>query len=140
MTSTRNRRWRLATIAGAAVTALLLAGCSGDTDGENRSAEPVTAVPGPAVGLADDVPTSLAFVDQSVAPSTGTIAIDAGGTGVHSAPDRLYTRLGEVGPGDRVGLTGNRAGVEGEEWAEIIWKDGTAWIPRSALASRAGSD
>ena len=56
MTSTRNRRWRSATIAGAAVTAVLLAGCSGDTADENRSAEPVTSVPGPAVGLAADIP------------------------------------------------------------------------------------
>lgn len=111
-----------------------MAGCSAG-DGEDRSAEPLTSVPGPTIGLAEEVPASLAFVDQSVAPSTGTIAADAGTVGVHSAPDRLFTRLGDLDAGATVGLTGNRAGVDGEEWAEIIWADSTAWIPTSALAS-----
>lgn len=90
---------------------------------------------GPAIGLAAQAPPSLAFVDQSVAPSAGTIAAGAGTVGVHSAPDVLYTRLGAVTAGDAVGLTGNRADVDGEEWAEIIWADSTGWIPTSALAS-----
>lgn len=116
------------------MAAALIAGC-GAGGGEGRSMEPSTTVPGPTIGLAEEAPASLAFVDQSVAPSTGTIAAGAGTVGVHSAPDRLYTRLGEIGAGDTVGLTGNRAGVDGEEWAEIIWADSTAWIPTSALAS-----
>ncbi len=37
-------------------------------------------------------------------------------------------------PGDRVGLTGNRAGVEDEQWAEVIWGTSTAWILVDALA------
>ena len=135
MTPRRNRRWRSAAIASAAVLAVVATGCSVATGDGDRAAEAVTSVPGPAIGLADAVPASLAFVDQSVAPSTGTIALRPGVTGVHSAPDALYTRVGEVAAGDRVGLTGNRAGVDGEEWAEIIWGNGTAWIPTSALAS-----
>lgn len=112
-----------------------MAGCSGGSDDEGRSADrPLPAVSGPTIGLAEEPPASLAFVDQSVAPSTGIIAAESDAVGVHSAPDRLFTRLGEIAAGEAVGLTGNRAGVDGEEWAEIIWADNTAWIPTNALA------
>jgi hypothetical protein len=122
-------------LAGAVLAAALMAGCGAGADEGDRSVQPPGAVPGPTIGLAEEPPSSLAFVDQTVAPSTGTIAADAGTVGVHSAPDRLYTRLGELPAGDTVGLTGNRAGVDGEEWAEIIWADSTAWVPASALAT-----
>ena len=131
MTTKPARRWQTATFAGAAGTALLLAGCGADGGAEQRSVSPTPAIAGPAIGLAEEVPAELAFVDQSVAPSIGTIAA---ATGVHSAPDRLYTRLGEARAGDTVGLTGNRADVGDEQWAEIIWETGTAWIATTALA------
>jgi hypothetical protein len=135
MTTKRSRQRRSTALAGAVLAAALVTGCGGGGTGEDRSVQPLTSVPGPTIGLAEEVPASLAFVDQSVAPSTGTVAADAGTVGVHSAPDRLYTRLGEIPAGDAVGLTGNRAGVDGEEWAEIIWADSTAWIPTSVLST-----
>ncbi len=91
MTMMQSRPWRAVAATGVAVA--MLAGCAADRDGRDATPdEPISAVPGPAVGLAPDIPESLAFVDQSVAPATGTIATGAGAVGVHSAPDRLFTR------------------------------------------------
>lgn len=136
MTTRRTGRRRGAAAANAILAAVLLAGCGGGgiDDESGAAARSSAAVPGPTIGLAEPAPASLGFVDRSVAPSTGTIGPGSDAVGVHSAPDPLYTRLGQVGSGDRVGLTGNRAEVDGQEWAEIIWLDHTGWIPASALA------
>jgi len=79
------------------------------------------------------VPDSLAFADASVGSSLATIPEANAPVGVHSAPGRLYTRLGRLVAETQVGLTGYQVRVDDETWAEIIWRDTTAWIPLAAL-------